>query len=332
MPKNTGEIMIYQSKTGKLSVEVKILNETVWLTLNQLSQLFAVDKSGISRHIRNIYASLELDKASTVANFATVQKEGNREIEREIEFYNLDMILSIGYRVNSKEGTQFRIWATRVLRDHLVKGFTVNKHRLPQAPLRDLENALTLIKQTMHAQQLSRSESEGLLEIITQYADTWIWLQQYDDENIPAPVKKHKLAYRLTSDIAQVAIHELKLSLMRKKEATEIFGRERNEMLHAILGNIYQTFGGKELYSSIEAKAAHLLYFIIKDHPFTDGNKRIGSFLFILFLERNKLLFNKIGERKFNNNALVALALLIAQSKPQQKETMVALIMNFIAR
>lgn len=323
---NKGEVVIYKSKDGKASLEVKLREETVWLDAHQIASLFQVDRTGVVRHIHNIYRSRELDKRSTCAKIAQVAKDGK---VREMDFYNLDMIISVGYRVNSKRATQFRIWATRILKKHLIKGYTINQKRLREKGLSDLEQAVALIKKTTETRQLTSKEAKGLLKVITDYAYSWLLLQKFDERSLEIG-KTTKGIYQLDYDEATKAIVELKKNLVEKKQAGDLFGMERSGALDGILGNINQTFGGKELYPSIEEKAAHLLYFAIKDHPFSDGNKRIASFLFIVFLARNKYLFKKNGEKKFNDNALVALALLIAESDPKQKDIIVTLIINFL--
>ncbi|TSC56213.1 MAG: Fic/DOC family protein [Parcubacteria group bacterium Gr01-1014_18] len=334
MIKNTeptkGEILIYQTSPNEPQIEIKIERETIWLTLNQIAELFDVDKSGVSRHIKNVFKSKELQKEATVANFATVQKEGGRLLNRTIEYYNLDAIVSVGYRINSKKGTQFRIWASQILKDHLVKGFTLNPKRLSQTGLGEFERALRLIKSTIDSKDLTAGEAKGILDVITSYANSWVLLQKYDEGSIGAPKKKTTPSFKLDYGIAKKAIKNLKEDLLDKQSATELFGAERDKMLEGVLGSIYQTFAKKEVYPSIEEKAAHLLYFIIKDHPFSDGNKRIGAFLFIYFLQENKYLYNQQSERKINDNALVALALLIAQSDPKEKEVMIKLVMHFL--
>ncbi len=327
---NKGEIVIYKTKEGKNSLDVKLERETVWLNINQMTELFGRDKSVISRHIKNVFETKELTEDSTVAFFATVQKEGKRLIEREIEYYNLDVIISVGYRVNSKQGTQFRIWANQVLKDHIIKGYTINPKRLPEVNFKELEQALVLIKGILNNKQLSSDEATGLLKVITDYANSWILLQQYDKNQLEEPKKKHKPKYILSYEKSIEAISKLKADLKSKKEASDLFGNQRDKSFEGIIANLYQTFDSEELYPGIEDKAAHLLYFIIKDHPFTDGNKRIGAFLFILFLSNNRYLFKSNGERKINDNTLVALALLIAESNPKQKDTMIKLVMNFL--
>lgn len=322
-----GSIVLYHVKDGKTELKVKLENETVWLTLDQMSTLFGRDKSVISRHIKNVFSEHELDRKSVVANFATTATDGK---VYQVDYYNLDVIISVGYRVNSLQGTNFRIWSNSVLKDHIIKGYTLNQKRLQEKGLTEFEQAIALIKKTVENKSLSGDESKGLLDVITTYASTWLLLQKYDKSELTTP--KTKRAYKkLDYQFCRSAIDQLKSELMRKKETTEIFGNERSEQFQGIIGNIYQTFDRHELYPSIEEKAAHLLYFVIKDHPFTDGNKRIGSFLFIVFLAKNSYLYRKNGEKKISDNALTALALLVAESPPSQKTLMIALIMNFIS-
>lgn len=328
-----GEVIIYKTKSGKTSLDVKLEKETVWLSQKQMSVLFDKDVRTINEHINNIYKEKELEKNSTIRKFRIVQKEGARKVFRDIEFYNLDVIISVGYRVKSQRGTEFRIWATKTLKSHLLKGYTVNQKRIKELKDKQLEEfkeAIGLIKKTVETKQLSIDESEGLLKVIADYANTWAMLQQYDEDEVQTK-KTTKVKNILDYNASHEAITILKDNLIKKKEASDLFGKERDEALKSILGNINQSFGGKELYPSIEEKASHLIYFVIKDHPFTDGNKRIGSLLFILFLARNKYLFNKKGEKKFSDNALVALALLVAESDPKQKDVIIKLIINFIS-
>lgn len=324
---NKGEIVIYKTKDGKTSLEVKLEEETIWLTQKQMAELFGKGRVTITEHIQNVFKEGELEEKSVCREFRHTAKDGKSYITQH---YNLDVIISVGYRVKSKQGTQFRIWANQVLKDHIIKGYTLNPKRLPEVNFRELEQTLVLIKGTLNNNQLSSDEATGLLKVITDYANSWILLQQYDKSQLEEPKKKHKPKYIITYEKALEAISKLKSDLKSKKEASDLFGNQRDKSFHGIIGTLYQTFGSKELYPSIEDKAAHLLYFIIKDHPFTDGNKRIGAFLFILFLSNNGYLFKANGERKINDNALVALALLIAESNPKQKDTMIKLIMNFI--
>lgn len=318
------EIIIYQNQNNSTQIDVRFEGETFWLSLNEIAILFERDKSVISRHLKNIFNEGELDLKSTVAKNATVQQEGNRSISREIEYYNLDAILSVGYRVNSKQGTLFRIWATQRLKEHLVHGYTINQKRLDE-----LQQTVQLIQKSIDP-ETNLSEAKGLLEIISQYTQSFILLNQFDSNSIQAKNLNEEISYEIDYPEAKLAVSELKKQLIHKKEATELFGNEKDKSFEGTLGSIIQSFAGQYLYPSIEEQAAHLLYFIIKNHPFSDGNKRIGAFLFVWFLEKNKHRFKKSGELKINDNALVAIALLVAQSNPADKELMTKLIVQLI--
>ena len=326
----TGEIVIYKPRGQEITLDVTLEKDTVWLNAHQLAALFEVDRTGVVRHVNNIFKSGELMRKTTCAKIAQVAKDGRL---RQIDYYNLDMIISVGYRVNSRRATQFRIWATNVLKQHLIKGYTVNHKRLEQQGVKritELAQVVAMLKKASERNLLSGDEAKGLLKVITEYTDTWLLLQQYDEGRLEEPKQKGKTRYTLTYADAQSAIRALKKNLLRRKEASDLFGQERKGALKGILGSIEQTFDRTELYATLESKAAHLLYFLIKDRPFTDGNKRIGAFLFILFLMRNQELRGRAGERKFNDNALVALVLLIAESAPAQKNAMITLIMHFV--
>jgi len=325
-----GEIVIYKSKDGP-KLEVRLEEETVWLTLNQIASLFDVQKAAISKHIKNIFKSGELDPDSTVSKMETVQIEGNRRIRRILTYFNLDMIISVGYRVNSKRATQFRIWATKTLKEHLVKGYTVNEKRLLQAQshLKELQETISFLQDKSKNELLAGQEQE-ILNLLTNYSKTLSLLEQYDKEKLSL-IKKSKDSFVLKYEDAINIISKVKKELIAKKEASDLFGQENSNRFKAILGSIYQTFDKKELYPSLEEKAAHLLYFIIKDHPFVDGNKRIASFLFVYFLDKNNFLYRKSGEKKINDNALTTLALLIAISDPKDKDRIIKIITNLIA-
>jgi death-on-curing family protein len=318
-------IEIYINPDKQVQVEVTFENDTFWLSLKQISDLFERDKSVVSRHLKNIFESEELSYSATVAKNATVQLEAGREVSRDIEYYNLDAILSVGYRVNSKRGTQFRQWATQRLKDYLVAGYTINQQRLEL-----LQKTVEVIYKSGDSDRLQINEAKGLLTILNNYTQSFILLNQFDSNNLQNLSLNENITYEIKYDEAKFAISELKKKLMGLKEATELFGNPKDESFKGILGNIVQTFGGNYLYPSIEEQAAHLLYFVIKNHPFSDGNKRIGAFLFIWFLEKNKHRVKKSGEVKINDNALVALALLVAQSNPVDKELMINLIVNLI--
>ena len=318
-----GEIVIYQSDDGTASLEVRLEEETVWLTQAQLVEFFQKTKQNISLHIRNIFKEGELRERAVVKEYLTTAPDGKRYLTK---YYNLDVIISVGYRIKSQRGTQFRIWATRVLKDHLVKGYTVNERRLAEQGLADMEEAVALLSRTLTRHESLSEEGLAVLEIVSRYAKSWSLLLRYDEERLELPKDRHQTKRLLDHGQARVAIAALKAELVGRGEASDLFGHEREQHLQGILGSINQTFGGQELYPTAEEKAAHLLYFVIKDHPFSDGNKRIGSFLFVLFLRENGLL----GQSGIDNNTLVALALLIAESEPRNKELLVRLVVNLM--
>jgi len=326
--KNNDQIIIYRAEDKEIKLEVKLQKETVWLSQKQIAALFNTERSVITKHINHIFKTGELIEKSNV------QKMHIANSDKPVKFYDLDVVISIGYRVNSKRATQFRIWATGVLRKYILDGYALDQKRLTEVrenKLAEFEKAVDLIKQTIDSKKLSGDEEKGLLRVITEYANSWILLNKYDKNKITLPAKTAKETFRIDYEFAKNAILKLKNELVAKKEAGSLFGQELQDGLNRIMGSIHQTFGKKELYPSIEEKAAHLLYFVIKDHPFADGNKRIGSFLFIVFLARNKYLLRKSGEKKINDNALVALALLIAESKPNDKNILIALITNLLS-
>jgi death-on-curing family protein len=318
-------IEIYKTVDNQTEVEVRFEEETVWLTQQQLASLFKQTKQNISLHINNCFREKELDKKATVKESLTVQKEGKRTVKRKIEYYNLDVIISVGYRVKSIRGTQFRQWATQRLKDYLVQGYAVNQKRLEQ-----LQQTIQLISRGGNTETLQLQEAKGLLEIIGSYTNSFVLLNRYDTNNLTTGKLSENITYEIQYGEAKAAIAELKKQLIKKKEATVLFGNEKDEGFKSSLQSIVQTFGGNYLYPSIEEQAAHLLYYVIKNHSFTDGNKRIGAFLFIWFLEKNKHRIKKSGEVKINDNGLTALALLVAQSRPEEKELMVKLIINLI--
>ncbi len=329
-----GEIIIYKDQVGP-EIEVKLENDTVWLNQAQMAALFGKDRDTISEHIQNVYKEAELSQNQTTRKFRAVRKEGLKEVEREVGYYNLDVIISVGYRVRSKRGTQFRIWATQRLRDYIVKGFVVNENRLNELKkehdlqLTELRQTARLFQNLIEAQKATGYEKE-LLSIISDYATTWAVLNLYDKGELKIQDVSKKQARCLKHEEIQKTILQFKKRLEAKKEAGSLFGQEVGEKFKALLGNIEQTFEGKQLYPSIEEKAAHLFYFCIKDHPFADGNKRIGSLLFLIFLVENNFLMNKKGQRKINDTALAALALLVAESDRGQKDVMVKLVVNLI--
>ncbi len=319
-------IAIYEA--GDKKIEVSLNEESIWLSLNRMAELFDVKKAAASKHIKNIYNSGELQQKATVSKMETVQTEGIRRVKRKIVYYNLDMIISVGYRVNSKKATQFRIWATDVLKNYLVKGYAVNEKAITREKFKELQETVAFIKSSIRTAELSSSEVKGILEIIERYADTWRWIEEYDSGKIEASVTDRKIK-RIAYDEANEAIGHLKNFLLSRKEASNIFGIKRDRgLFESALNTIYQTFDGKELYPSFEEKASNLLYLIIKNHPFVDGNKRIGALLFLIFLYENLEIEELL--RRFNNNTLTALSYLVATSPPQQKEIMINLITQMI--
>lgn len=313
------KIEIYTNSNNETSIEVQFENDSAWLSQAQIVELFQRDQSVISRHINNVFKEKELDKKSNM------QKMHNANSDKPIDLYSLDVIISVGYRVKSKQGTQFRIWATNLLKNHLVKGYTINQKRLDQ-----LQKTIELISKDCEIDNIDISQAKGLLSIIKDYNRSFVLLNQFDGDNLQTQELNENVVYEIKHKEAFSAIKELKKQLIAKKEATDLFGSPKDESFQGILGNILQSFVGKYLYPSIEEQAANLLYFVIKNHPFSDGNKRIGAFMFIWFLEKNKHSLKKSGELKINDNALVALALLVAASNPSEKELMVKLIINLI--
>jgi prophage maintenance system killer protein len=328
---NSQEIALYTTPDGDVEVSVRLDAETVWLTQRQMAELFDTSTDNVGLHLKNVYAEGELVEAATAEESSVVQLEGRRQVRRNVKHYNLDAIISVGYRVNSRRGTHFRIWATKALRDHLVKGYSVNEHRLKQRGIADLEQTVQLLGRTLRSRQLVSGEGETLLDVVGKYARSWRLLLQYDENRLPAePSRPTERMARLTPIQARRLIGKFKKELEAKGEASGLFGNERGEGLDGVLGGIEQTFGGQPLYPSAEARAAHLLYFVIKDHPFADGNKRIGSLLFLHYLDKNGRLTGPDSRPRFDDRALVALALLIAESAPQQKELMVRLVLNLL--
>lgn len=323
------QIEIYQTPDGLTQVEVQFEGETFWLTQEQISHLFERDRTVITKHLLNIFKEGELDEQVVCANFAHTTEHGaikGKTQEKQVKYYNLDAIISVGYRVNSKRGTQFRQWATQRLKDFLVKGYAANQKRLEQ-----LQQTIQLISEGGKTETLALQEAKGLLEIISSYTNSFTFLNHYDSQSLTAGKLNESITYEIQYDEAVASIGELKRQLKAKNEASDLFGKEKDEGFKSSLLSIVQTFGGQYLYPSIEEQAANLLYFVIKNHSFNDGNKRIGAFLFVWFLEKNKHRFKKSGELKINDNGLTAIALLVAQSKPEEKELMIQLIINLIS-
>ncbi|GBE37541.1 fic/DOC family protein [bacterium BMS3Bbin08] len=323
-----GEIIIYQTSKKEVELKVRLKKETVWLDAHNMAQIFGVNRPAVVKHINNIYKTGELDKKPTCSILEQVAADGK---VRKMHLYNLDMIISVGYRVNSKRATQFRIWATDVLKKYIVQGYAVNKKKLlkERDKFRELQNTIVFLQEKAQKKQLKGQEKE-ILNLLASYAKTMSVLEQYDKENLKKP-KGQRAQFVLEFHDCRRISAELKKDLINRKEASDLFGKETGGKFEGIVKNLYQTFGGKELYKTIEEKAAHLLYFTIKDHPFIDGNKRTGSFLFVYYLDRNDYLYRKTGEKKINDNALTALALLIAESNPKDKDMLINIITNLIA-
>ncbi|MFV0269557.1 MAG: RhuM family protein [Draconibacterium sp.] len=322
------EIQIFTSKDGKTEIQVTLDNDTVWLNQYQLESLFETNRTSVNRHISNIYKSEELEEKSTCAKIAQVQKEGNRAIKRQIKYYNLDVIIAVGYRVNSRRGTEFRIWANKILKDYLVRGFSINEQRLQKQnqQLKELQQSVKILGGIISKRTLTNDESTGLLTLISDYAYALDILDQYDYQTLKIEGTSGRESYRLTYDEAIRKINFVR----RQYGNSALFGNEKDKSFRSSISTIYQTFDGKDLYPSIEEKAANLLYLVTKNHSFTDGNKRIAAFLFLYFLERNGILYNENREKRIADNALVALTLMIAVSKTEEKDTIVKIIVNLI--
>lgn len=313
-------------ETGSGSIEVRIEHESVWLSQEQMARLFERERSVITKHLRNVFRDEELVEESVCAKFAQTAGDGKTYQTR---FFNLDAILSVGYRVNSKRGVQFRQWASRILKDYLVRGYALDRQRL-EHNARELEAALRLVRRTLSNAELAREAGSGLAEIVVRYTQTFLWLQRYDEGLLTDP-RGHPGGALPPLDEARAGIATLKADLVAKGQASALFGLERDDGLAALLGNLDQTAFGAPAYPTLESRAAHLLYFVVKNHPFADGNKRIGAFLFAGFLHRNDRLFGADGSPVVNDVGLAALALLVAQSRPAEKDVLIRLIMNMLA-
>jgi len=328
--KKRGEIVIYGNGKGK--IDVRIEGETVWLSQKEIAEAFDINRTVVGRHITNIYSAEELDEKGTCAFFAHMGRKGDsKEREYQTKLYNLDLILSVGYRVNSKKATQFRIWATRTLKDYLTKGYVVNQKLLARYREKFLEaqKTIALIAEKSGFELLKGHERE-LIDLMAEYAKSWKVLEDFDKRKLEVKKLSKQVKFEISYDGALEIIGEMKERLAKLRVNVYMFGTEVGHKLDSVIGSIGQTFDGKDLYPSIEEKAANLLYLVIKDHPFTDGNKRIGSMLFVYFLENNDFLYRQNGEKKISDNALIALALLVATSDPREKDNIVKLIINLI--
>ncbi len=326
---NTGKIVIYTSADGIVQTEVCLVSESLWLSLNQIAALFERDKSVISRHIRNIYKEAELELNSTVAFFATVQNEGGRQIERNIEYYNLDMILSVGYRVNSKRGTQFRIWANRILKEHLLNGYTINQKRVleQQQCIEKLKNSIVMVERSLLEQVETIDEARAIVRLLSDFSKGLEILDDYDHETLSTEGNTRTPAIVIGKEEFMTVVEA-----MRSEFDSDVFGRPKDASFDSSVNQIYQSFGGTELYPTIEHKAAMLLYLVVKNHSFVDGNKRIAAVLFLYFLKKNSLLYLSDGSHIIGNDGLAALTLLIAISKPAEKDTMIHIVLAILNR
>lgn len=313
-----GEVVIYEAPDGSTALDVRLTGETLWLTQAQMSELFQKERSVITKHLRNVFKEGELDRGSVCAFFAHTAADGKTY---QVEYYNLDAILSVGYRVNSKRGTQFRIWATSVLRDHLIKGYSANQRRLDE-----LRQSLRLVEQVLGQGEVSLDQASALLRVVTDYAYALDLLDDYDHQRVSARPTRPEQAQGIAYDEALEIIGQLRETF----GASPLFGRERDDSLHSSLNAIMQTFDGQDVYPSLEEKAANLLYFLVKNHSFVDGNKRIAAALFLWFMQKNALLRREDGAKRIADNALVAMTLLIAVSQPAEKQVIVALVVNMI--
>lgn len=322
------KILIYQTSDGRIDIAVTINQDTLWLNQYQLAELFQTDRTSVIKHIRNIYKSGELDEGATCAKIAQVQNEGGRKITRNITQYNLDVIISVGYRVNSKQGTQFRIWANKVLKDYLTQGYALNENLLKEKTqqLDALKQTVRLLNTVAESRPLTSDEAGGLLRVLTDYAYALDVLDKYDHQALTIEATHKKSSFIATYEEAMKAIKGLR----NKFGGSSLFGNEKDESFKSSIATIYQSFDEADLYPSIEEKAANLLYFIVKNHSFSDGNKRIAAFLFVWFLDKNGILYREDGFKRIADNALVALTLMIAESKPYEKEIITQVVVNLI--
>lgn len=319
IPAPHGEILLYESEEGQLAIQVQLQNETVWLTQMQMAELFGKERSVISKHISNVFKEGELDEKRNV------QKMHIPFSDKPTAFYSLDTIISVGYRVKSAQGTQFRIWANRILKDYLIKGFATQE-KLKLGQLENLKKTVALLANVIHNKELTAGEATGLIQVVTDYAYALDILDKYDQQALGIEGVSEKQLYVITYEEAILAIRGLR----SKFESHRFFGNEKDDSFKSSISTIYQTFDGVELYPSIEEKAAHLLYFIIKNHSFTDGNKRIAALIFVWFLERNSILYKSDGSKRLADNALVALTLMIAESRASEKDMMVKVVVSLI--
>lgn len=326
---NGAQTELFISDDGQVQLDLKLEQETLWLTQAQMSQLFDTTTDNVGLHLKNVFSDGELTESATTEDFSVVRQEGKRQVRRQLKHYSLDAVISVGYRVSSRRATQFRIWATRTLKQHLVEGYTLNQRRL-QARGIEFEQALTLLSNTLTNQSMITDSGAAVVSVIGEYARSWSLLQGYDEQSLAQMTHQQGGMQAIELQDALTAIAQLKQALIAKGEATALFGQVRGEGLASALATIEQGFGDELFYPNVASRAAHLLYFVIKNHPLVDGNKRSGSFLFLWYLRLNQHLLAKPVEQLINDNTLVALALLVAESQPDQKELMIRLIEHFI--
>lgn len=316
-----GEVVLFQAPDGSVELDVRFELESIWLSQRQMALLFDKDTDTIGLHLRNVFSEGELSEFATTEESSVVQQEAGRSVRRRIKFYNLDAIISVGYRVNSRRGTQFRIWATKVLRDHLLQGYSVNVKRL-----QEMNQTLRLVSRMVDRRDLSGDEAKALLRVVSEYGRALELLDDYDHQRIRVPAATRRSTVPLEYEEAIRIV-----GIMRSRSPdTSLFGVEKDNGLEGALGAVMQTFGGVELYPSLEEKAANLLYFLVKDHAFVDGNKRIGAALFLWFLERNGKLVDEAGRRIISDSTLVAVTLMVAESRPQEKDLLVGVLINLL--
>ena len=320
------KIVIYQTEDGQTQIDVRLENETVWLTQAQMVELFQTTKQNVSLHVGNVFKEGELEQEATVKEYLTVQNEGNRKVTRKVKYYNLDVIISVGYRVKSKRGTAFRIWARQIIKDYLVKGYAVNE-RIRKEQIAELRQLVQVVGRAINNQELPKTtESQDLLNVVVDYTYALDTLDNYDYERLTIDKTTKQEPFHATYENAMEAIQGLR----EKFGGSMLFGNEKDDSFKSSIGQIYQTFGGEELYPSVEEKAAMLLYLVTKNHSFSDGNKRIAATLFLWFLNNNGILYRKDGSKRLADNTLVALTLMIAESKTEEKDVMVKVLVNLI--
>lgn len=323
------ELQVYQNEDGGIALNVTMNSDSIWLYQQQMAELFDTTVPNINSHLKSIYSTAELDEKATIKESLIVRQEGSRQVKRKIKHYNLDAVISLGYRINSKKATAFRIWATKLLKQHLLEGYTLNQQRLKKNAT-ELEKALQLVRRAA-ALPYNAKFGAGLVDIISSYTQTFLWLQQYDEGLLIAP-EGQQGGVLSSLDATRAAIVELKQQLISKGEATPLFANERQEGLGAIWGALEQSVFGEPAYPTLENKAAHLLYFVVKNHPFSDGNKRTAAFLFVDFLNQNQRLFNDQYQPVINDTGLAAITLLVAESNPKEKDMLIRLIENLLAK